>query len=93
MTSAAPHLTNNLDLAHGAPAHWGLSWQINPAPGVDGRSAGSLAWAGLANCYYWADPTANVAGVLLMQMLPFADAQAMALFGAFERAVYAEVCA
>ena len=93
LTSAAPHLTNNLDLAHGAPAHWGLSWQINPAPGVDGRSAGSLAWAGLANCYYWADPTANVAGVLLMQMLPFADAQAMALFGAFERAVYAEVCA
>ncbi|TFU03312.1 class A beta-lactamase-related serine hydrolase [Polymorphobacter arshaanensis] len=91
LTSAAPHLSNDLDLAQGAPAHWGLSWQINPAPGADGRSAGSLAWAGLANCYYWADPATNVAGVLLMQMLPFADAQAMALFGAFERAVYAAV--
>ena len=37
--------------------------------------------------------TAFGTGVLLMQMLPFADAQAMALFGAFERAVYAAVSA
>lgn len=91
LTTAAPHLSNDLDLAKGAPAHWGLSWQINPQTGADGRSAGSVAWAGLANCYYWADPAANVAGVLLMQMLPFADRQAMALFGAFERAVYTAV--
>ncbi|MGL4543355.1 MAG: serine hydrolase domain-containing protein [Polymorphobacter sp.] len=91
LPSANPMFTNDLALTPGAPAHWGLSWQINPLPGENGRSAGSLAWAGIANCYYWADPKANVAGVLLMQMLPFADPDAMALFGAFERAVYAAV--
>ena len=31
-----------------------------------------LAWAGLSNSYYWLDPKAGVAGVLLMQILPFA---------------------
>lgn len=88
-TNAA--ITHDLDLTPGAAGQWGLSWQINPAPGPNGRSAGSLAWAGLANCYYWADPATNVAGVLLMQMLPFADPDAMALFGAFERAVYSAI--
>ncbi len=29
----------------------------------EGRSAGSLAWAGLANTYFWIDPARNVAGV------------------------------
>lgn len=91
LTSTNTMISHDLDLTNAAPAHWGLSWQINPQAGVNGRSAGSLAWAGLANCYYWADPEANVAGVLLMQMLPFADPQAQALFAAFERAVYAAV--
>jgi len=91
LPSANPMITLDLDLTGGARAHWGLSWQINPDAGANGRSAGSVAWAGVANCYYWADPAANVAGVLMMQMLPFADAQAQALFGAFERAVYTAV--
>ncbi len=81
-------ITHDLDLTPGAAGQWGLSWQINPQPGPHGRSAGSLAWAGLANCYYWADPATDIAGVLMMQMLPFADPDAMSLFAAFERAVY-----
>ena len=40
---------------------------------AEGRSAGSLAWAGLANTYYWIDPARDVTGVILMQLLPFAD--------------------
>jgi CubicO group peptidase (beta-lactamase class C family) len=67
---------------------WGLGFLINPLPGPSGRSAGSLAWAGLANCYYWADPTAGVAGVFLAQQLPFGDPAALSAFAAFERAVY-----
>jgi CubicO group peptidase (beta-lactamase class C family) len=72
----------------GAVKRWGLGFLINPEPGPNGRAAGSLAWAGLGNCYYWADPAAGVAGVLLTQLFPFADPQVLETFAAFERAVY-----
>ena len=54
---------------------WGLSFLINTAKTPEGRSPGSLAWAGLANTYFWIDPARNVAGVILMQLLPFADGE------------------
>jgi len=57
-------------------------------PVKDGRKAGSLTWAGLLNTYYWIDPASNVAGVIMMQMLPFADARALKLYREFERGVY-----
>lgn len=72
---------------------WGLGFMINPEPGPDGRAANSLAWAGIANTYFWIDPASDVAAVLLMQHLPFADPAALALLAAFERAVYAPACA
>ena len=54
-----------------------------------GRSAGSLAWAGLGNTYFWIDPVRNIAAVILMQLIPFADAKALGLLNDFEQAVYA----
>ena len=66
-----------------------LSFLINTAKTPEGRSAGSLAWAGLANTYFWIDPARNVAGVILMQLLPFADGKALEAFAGFERGVYA----
>lgn len=72
----------------GMTKRWGLGFLINPAPGPAGRSAGSLAWAGLGNCYYWADPATGAAGVFLAQLFPFADPAALEAFAAFERAVY-----
>jgi methyl acetate hydrolase len=45
-------------------------------------------WGGLANCYYWADPAAGVAGVFLSQVLPFSDRRLLGAFADFERAVY-----
>jgi CubicO group peptidase (beta-lactamase class C family) len=48
-----------------------------------------MAWAGLANTYYWIDPVRDRAGVLVTQSLPFADPKVLALLEAFERAVYA----
>ena len=86
--SAIPSLSHDIDLYPGMHTGWGLATLINPEPSPDGRSAGSLAWAGLANTYYWADPAAGKAGVLLCQMLPFGDPGVLALFGAFERGVY-----
>ena len=86
LKSAAPGSTNDVDFLDGM--QWGLSFLINPDPLPTGRSAGSLAWAGLANSYYWIDPVKQVAGVYATQLLPFFDADAVALFEAFESAVY-----
>ncbi len=86
--SAMPHLSHDIDLYPGMHTGWGLATLINPEPSPDGRGAGSLAWAGLGNTYYWADPTAGKAGVLLCQLLPFGDPEVLALFGALERGAY-----
>jgi len=56
-----------------------------------GRGAGSLAWAGLGNTYFWIDPAKGIAGVILMQLIPFADAKALRLLGDFERALYSNL--
>ncbi|MCW3475773.1 serine hydrolase domain-containing protein [Limobrevibacterium gyesilva] len=91
MRSATPATTNDADFFPGMEKKWGLGFLINTQQAPTGRSAGSLAWAGLGNTYYWIDPTAGVAGVILMQMLPFADEQALDVFAGFERAVYAAI--
>jgi methyl acetate hydrolase len=89
MTSATPIYTNDVDLYPGIVKKWGLSFLINTAKTPEGRSAGSLAWAGLANTYYWIDPARDVTGVILMQVLPFADGKCLEAFAGFERGVYA----
>ena len=89
MVSAAPIYTNDVDLYPGMEKKWGLSFMINTAQTPEGRSPGSLAWAGLANTYFWIDPSRDVAGVILMQLLPFVDGQCLEAYAAFERGVYA----
>ncbi|MGB3488620.1 MAG: serine hydrolase domain-containing protein [Xanthobacteraceae bacterium] len=89
MTSAVAFATNDVDLYPGMVKKWGLSFLINTAQTPEGRSPGSLAWAGLANTYYWIDPARDVTGVILMQVLPFADPKCLAAFAAFEAGVYA----
>ena len=86
LKSAAPDSTNDVDFFQGM--QWGLSFLINPVALPTGRSAGSLAWAGLANSYFWIDPAKQVAGVYAAQLLPFFDVDAVPLFAAFESAVY-----
>jgi CubicO group peptidase (beta-lactamase class C family) len=89
MTSAVAFATNDVDLYPDMSKKWGLSFLINTARTAEGRSAGSLAWAGLANTYFWIDPARDVAGVILMQLLPFADKKCLEAFAGFERGVYA----
>ncbi len=88
MTSAAPIYTNDVDLYPDIVKKWGLSFLINTAQTPEGRSPGSLAWAGLANTYFWIDPQRDVAGVILMQMLPFGDQKCLEAFAGFERGIY-----
>jgi methyl acetate hydrolase len=62
---------------------------LNLEPGPNGRNAGTVGWGGLFNSYYWLDPVRRIAGVILTQILPFADPAAVRLYGRFERGVYA----
>jgi len=89
MTSAVAGATNDVDLYPDMDKKWGLSFLINTARTPEGRSPGSLAWAGLANTYFWIDPSRDVAGVILMQVLPFIDLKCVEAFAGLESGVYA----
>ena len=88
MLSRAPALSLDAEFFPGLSKGWGLSWMINREPAPTGRPAGSLAWAGLSNCYYWIDLRNRLAGLFVSQLLPFADAKALPRFLRFEKAVY-----
>jgi CubicO group peptidase (beta-lactamase class C family) len=90
LKTSAPHLTNDFDLFPGMHTGWGLATLINPEPGPAGRSAGSLAWAGLFNTHFWADPAKGVGGLLLTQVAPFGDAAVVDLFTALEAQAYGQ---
>jgi methyl acetate hydrolase len=67
---------------------WGLGFLItvDQLPGM--RSPGSLSWGGMNNTYFWIDPARGIAGTIMMQYLPFADAKALATYRAFELGAY-----
>lgn len=91
MRTAVPAASNDVELFPGMRKKWGLSFLINTDAVPAGRSAGSLAWAGLNNTYYWVDPARGVAGALYTQILPFADRAVLDTLDAFEQAVYRAV--
>jgi methyl acetate hydrolase len=88
MKTAAPGLSHDVELFPGMSKKWGLSFLINMVQSPTGRSAGSLAWAGLANTYFWIDRRKQVCGVFLSQVLPFYDPAAIDLLTKFETEVY-----
>ncbi len=83
-----PNMSLDAEFFPGVEKTWGLTFMINEATAPTGRSAGSLAWAGLPNAYFWIDPVRKIAGVLMMQILPFVDTSAIKLFTDFETTVY-----
>ena len=88
-----PGMSNDVHLFPGHRTGWGLSFLVNLHQTIEGRQPGSLAWAGLANTYYWIDPTSQVTGVFATQVLPFFDEPALLAFSCFERSIYDEVTA
>src|SRR5260221_8905911 len=67
---------------------WGLGFLITTDQVAGKRSPGSLSWGGINNTFFWVDPIRGVAGVIMMQYLPFADAKALAVYDTFERGTY-----
>lgn len=86
---AAPPYSNEAEFFPGMVKKWGLGFMISTEAVPDGRGPGSLAWAGLGNTYFWIDPAKGIAGVILMQLIPFADPKALALLDGFEKGLYA----
>jgi CubicO group peptidase (beta-lactamase class C family) len=69
LKTAIPPLSNDAEFFPGMPKSWGLTFMINEEMAPTGRPAGSLAWAGLANTYFWIDQQRGVGGVYLSQVL------------------------
>ncbi|ATN37249.1 1,4-butanediol diacrylate esterase (plasmid) [Rhizobium sp. ACO-34A] len=83
-----PSLSNDAEFFPGMPKSWGLTFMINEEPAPTGRPAGALAWAGLANLYYWIDRKNGIGGYWATQILPFADPASVGGYLEFETAVY-----
>lgn len=88
LKTVQPPASNDAEFFPGTPKTWGLGFMLNEEDAPTGRSAGSLTWAGLGNTYFWIDPRKRVAGVILTQLLPFADTETLRLYDAFERGAY-----
>jgi CubicO group peptidase (beta-lactamase class C family) len=89
MRTAMPAITNDAIFYPEHDKKWGLSFLINTHDAPGARRAGSLAWAGLFNTYYWIDPASGIGGLILTQTRPFADEAVLELYERFEHAVYA----
>ncbi len=88
LKTVRPEISSDVDFHPGVKDGYTYGFLINAVGYQGGRSAGSLAWAGVDNTYYWIDPKRSLCAVVMMQFLPFADLQAVGLLGDFEKAVY-----
>ena len=83
-----PSLSHDAEFFPGMSKSWALSFMINDEKAMTGRPAGSLAWAGLANLYYWIDRQTGIGGFWATQILPFVDPTSVMGYLDFEKAVY-----
>lgn len=88
LKTAMPPLSHDAEFFPGMPKSWGLAFQRSEASSPTGLPAGTLMWAGLANTFYWIDPSNGLGGVYLSQVLPFVDAKATTPYLDFQRASY-----
>ncbi|MGB3500375.1 MAG: serine hydrolase domain-containing protein [Mesorhizobium sp.] len=86
-----PSLSNDAEFFPGMKKDWCYTFMVNDEVAPTGRPAGAIAWAGLANCYYWIDRQDGVGGYWATQILPFADAVSFTGYLEFETAVYQSV--
>jgi methyl acetate hydrolase len=78
----------DMDVHPGHTDGFGYGFLINAEDYDGGRAAGSLAWAGIDNTFFWIDPHRKTCAVIMMQFLPFCDTQAVAVLRDFEHSVY-----
>jgi CubicO group peptidase (beta-lactamase class C family) len=72
----------------GAGSKWGWGLKLNTIEESGTRAAGSGAWAGIFNTYFWVDPAHQVTGAMYTQCLPFVHPDVLRVYADFERALY-----
>jgi len=88
LPAVSPRVSGPLDFFPGTPKSWAYSFLVNDVDAPTGRPAGSLAWGGLGNLYFWIDRRNGVAGMWASQMFPFMDPLSLGGALAFETALY-----
>ncbi len=88
MGTSMPDIAQPFDQFPDQHTGWTLGFLINPDPIEGRRSAGSLAWAGIFNSYFWIDPAKGVGGLFMTQLSPFGDPGALGCLEAVERMAY-----
>ncbi len=88
LPGAIASLSNDAEFFPGMPKSWGYTWMVNDQRAPTGRPAGAVAWAGLANLYYWIDRKNKVGGMWGTQILPFVDGVSVPGYLNFEKTVY-----
>lgn len=88
LPGAIPSLSLDAEFFPGMPKSWGFTWMINDRDAPTGRPAGAVAWAGLANTYYWIDRQNGLGGFWGSQILPFVDEASTTGYLEFETAIY-----
>jgi len=91
LKTAIPAYSNDAEFFPGMVKKWGIGFMINTEQVPGGRSAGSLTWAGLGNTYFWIDQKKGIAGVIMTQLVPFADHKVLDLYSKFENAIYSSL--
>jgi len=86
--TAMPERSSDFTFVDDGRDKFGIGFMITADGRPGRRTTGSLSWGGLYNTYFWIDPTRGIAGVIMMQFLPFSDSRALAVYDAFEQKVY-----
>ena len=89
MVTVAPPITADCDPFPDIRCTHSFGFLRNEEDVPGRRHAGSQSWAGVLNTHYWFDPTADLAGLIMTQSLPFVEPRFMKTYEAFERAAYA----
>jgi methyl acetate hydrolase len=65
LRTTAPAVSDDVDFFPGIKLKWGFGHMITTEQVPEGRSGGSLTWAGIYNTYYWIDPKKRIAAVFM----------------------------
>ena len=80
----------DFDLTFSRGGKWSLGFLLHDSNLPEGRSAGSVSWAGLFNSFFWIDSDRDLCAVIATQLLPFCEPAAINMLTEFEHLVYSE---
>ena len=89
LKTLSPKVSSDMDVHPGHTDGFGYGFLINSVDYAGGRSAGSLAWAGIDNTFFGIDPHRRLCAVIMMQFLLLPINTPLLCSQEFEHAVYA----